>query len=234
MKGLKVITFDGDGTLWDFKNAMRKSLSKIAEILKERFPEKAEKIDIDTLIRIRNEVAENTKGKFINLEEVRRRSFDETLRRLGIFTNEFSDYLSEVYFRERYRQVEIYEDTVPVIKELRKRYKVGIISNGNTYPEKIGLTRSLFDFMIYAETVGVSKPDPEIFHIAMERAGVSPQEMIHVGDSIEDDIIPATELGIKSFLIVREREKPDIKNSIPDNVPIIKNLHELKKLLFQI
>ncbi len=232
MKGLKVITFDGDGTLWDFKKAMRKSLSKIVEILKERFPEKAEKIDIDTLIRIRNEVAENTKGKFINLEEVRRRSFDETLRRLGIFTKEFSDYLSEVYFRERYRQVEIYEDTVPVIKELRKRYKVGIISNGNTYPEKIGLERELFDFMIYAETVGVSKPDHEIFHIAMERAGVSPQEMIHVGDSIEDDIIPATELGIKSVLIVRDEEENRTQDIIPDNVKIIRNLYELKNLIF--
>ena len=231
MKGLKVITFDGDGTLWDFKNAMRKSLSKIVEILKERFPKEAEKIDIDTLIRIRDEVAENTKGKFINLEEVRRRSFNETLSRLGVFTKEFSDYLSEVYFKERYSQVKIYEDTVPVIKELRKIYKVGIISNGNTYPEKIGLERELFDFMIYAEAVGVSKPDHEIFHIAMEKAGVSPHEMIHVGDSIEDDIIPATELGIKSILIVRDEGKNIMQELLPNNVRIIKNLYELKVLI---
>ncbi len=230
MKHIEVITFDGDGTLWNFRNAMRKSLQKIVDILKKEFPEEAQEIDIDILIEIRNEVAEKSKGKFINLEEIRRRSFDETLKRMGVFSEEFSRYLSTVYFQKRYRQVKIYEDTIPVITELRKHYRIGIISNGNTYPEKIGLCKNLFDFLVYAEQAGVSKPDPEIFHIAMEKANTTAGQMLHVGDSVEDDIIPALKLGIHAVLITRDEEKTEEPTNLPPEVQIIKTLYELRDL----
>ena len=66
---IKVISFDADGTLWDFLKVMRHSLKYVLKALHEIDPESASMLDIDKMIRMRNKVANDLKGIIINLEE---------------------------------------------------------------------------------------------------------------------------------------------------------------------
>ena len=89
-----------------------------------------------------------------------------------------------------------------LLKRLKQVYRLGVISNfyGNvaTLCEEAGLTDSL-DVILDSIAIGVSKPDPEIFRIALRKFKVVPSQAIFVGDSYERDIIPARQLGVRTI-----------------------------------
>ncbi len=88
---------------------------------------------------------------------------------------------------------------------------LGVLSNGNTYPADLRLN-GLFKFTVVSQDHGGIEPDPRIFEIALEKAGCSPEEFVHVGDSLENDIVGAKKAGVKSVWLNRNgRESPDIR-----------------------
>lgn len=104
-------------------------------------------------------------------------------------------------------------DVVETLERLRTRdLIIGVVSNWDkALPEvleKAGLSRYL-DFVIASEAVGVSKPDPRIFQIALEIAGTPPGETLHVGDLYEYDVVGARSAGITPVLIDRADRYPN-------------------------
>lgn len=91
------------------------------------------------------------------------------------------------------------DDITPVVQELRRDFQLGIIANQHAPVLKalddygIG---PLFDVKVIDEIAGLSKPDPAIFHFALEQAGCAPQEAIMVGDRPDNDIAPANTVGM--------------------------------------
>lgn len=112
---------------------------------------------------------------------------------------------------ERFGQAEVwrfYDDVAPVLRDLRaKGLKLGIISNWDTRLKKVcdglGLT-PMVDFLVISAEAGIRKPDPRIFHLALEKAGVRPEEAIHVGDLPEEDAEGARRAGVRPILIDRK------------------------------
>lgn len=103
------------------------------------------------------------------------------------------------------------EDEVPYLDAhstlatlVDKGYKLGIIANQNFGIEKRleswGL-RQYFDVIIASAELGYSKPDKKIFQKAFELAECTADESIMVGDRLDNDIIPAKELGMKTVWI---------------------------------
>lgn len=82
--------------------------------------------------------------------------------------------------------------------------RVAVISNSNGTVRGIlarhGLTRYL-DFVIDSAEVGVEKPDPRIFAIALERAGLAPVEAVYVGDLYSVDVVGARGAGLLTILV---------------------------------
>jgi putative hydrolase of the HAD superfamily len=194
--GIKTVCFDLDGTLYDFQNVMRHSLRIALAEITRRLPECGKQLSIDRMIQIRNRTAAELKGKTTNLEEVRLASFKKTLNYCGVDDDEFAEQLNELYLKHRFEDVELFDDVLLTLDGLKKKYTLGIISNGNSYPEILGVEK-YFEFIILAQDVGVEKPDPGIFHLAIKKAGCLPDELLYVGDSQEDDIAGAKNAGIK-------------------------------------
>lgn len=57
-------------------------------------------------------------------------------------------------------------------------------------------------FLVTSEEVGVEKPSPQIYHYALAKLGLSPSEVIMIGDNHEKDIKGAEALGIKAYQVV--------------------------------
>lgn len=116
----------------------------------------------------------------------------------------------------------LYPNTVTILDELSKKYKVGIIANQVAGTQKridnwrIG---KYFDVVVASAEVGYAKPDFEIFNIALEQAGCEPSESVMIGDRLDNDIVPAKKLGMKTVWVRQgfarmqqvksETEKPD-------------------------
>ena len=102
ISGVQAISFDGDGTLWDFEKVMRHSLNHVLRELEQIDTNAAGMLNIEKMIRIRNEVAEKLKGKIINLERVRLEAFKQTLEEIGKPDEALASYLNQVYLRHRF------------------------------------------------------------------------------------------------------------------------------------
>ncbi|RAL49863.1 hypothetical protein DM860_002154 [Cuscuta australis] len=105
----------------------------------------------------------------------------------------------------------IFPDSQPFLRWLRSTgVTVGLISNAEyRYRDVIlpalGLNQgSEWDFGVFSGLEGVEKPDPKIYKIALERAGnVAPEEVLHIGDSMRKDFIPARSVGMNAILLDR-------------------------------
>jgi HAD superfamily hydrolase (TIGR01549 family) len=88
-----------------------------------------------------------------------------------------------------------------LMKRAKPRYRLGIVSNfyGNltTLLKEAGLLEYL-EVIVDSNRVGAQKPDPKIFHLALEQLGLLAHQVIFVGDSYERDMVPSKELGMKT------------------------------------
>jgi len=57
--------------------------------------------------------------------------------------------------------------------------------------------------VVFSQDYGIEKPDPRLFQIAVEKAGCSIQQLLHVGDSLTNDITGSMAAGIKSVWLNR-------------------------------
>lgn len=112
----------------------------------------------------------------------------------------------------------LFDDVLPTLGLLeRQGYRLGLISNFEGWLEKLLVELEvghLFDVSVISGVEGVEKPDPAIYRLALERAGVAPEAAVHVGDSIRLDIEPAAAVGMRGILIDRAERYPDAPSRI--------------------
>ena len=126
-----------------------------------------------------------------------------------------------------------YADVEPVLGRLKaKGIKIGVISNWDTRLRRIsdglGLSR-LVDFLVISAEAGVRKPSEGIFRLALEKAGVRPEEAVHVGDLPEEDGEGARRAGLRPVLIDRKERVTPV--TYPPDFPVVRGLEELLPLL---
>ena len=101
----------------------------------------------------------------------------------------------------------IYEDVIPALQQLEAAgLKLAVISNWDErlvpLLEKLGLT-TYFPEIVVSSAVGAHKPDARIFQAAIAGLGVRPGEVLHVGDSENEDVRGARGAGLQSLRIRR-------------------------------
>lgn len=128
----------------------------------------------------------------------------------------------------------LYKDAPAVIEALSQKYELGIIAN-----QLDGLKERLqaFDLLHYLKyiisswDIQVMKPDIRIFDYALDKASCAPQETCMIGDRLDNDILPAKALGMKTVWIKQgfgALQKPLSKSEEPDYT--ISSLSELLKI----
>jgi len=112
-------------------------------------------------------------------------------------------------FREIHRERTLWRVVRPGTFEALERlksqgFKLAVVSNAEGQVEgdakAFGLAR-FFDTIVDSHVVGVAKPDPRIFRIALDRLGVSPEEARFAGDIYSIDVVGARAAGIDTALI---------------------------------
>lgn len=228
---IRAVFFDVDNTLYDFERAMRYGLMVALQYLYERLPDTRGRLTVEHLVRLRDQVADEAGNPGQNLAEVRIESFRRALRMCGHDTR-FAGEIARVYFANRFRRAEPWAGTLTALRKLRGRFVLGIISNGNTLPEALGIEQ-YFDHMIFSEQVGVAKPDPRIFEIAMERVPCFRDELLYVGDSVELDVMGAMNAGARTVWFNPRGQpypdglaRPDFEISdLSELVDVVERLH---------
>jgi len=124
--------------------------------------------------------------------------------------------------------VTLYPETITVLKALKLKKKIGLISNTENIAWDL-LKRDFnmqifFDAIVLSCDMASAKPDPIMFETALKRLGVTKDEAIMVGDSLKDDVQAAESFGIKGVLVDRKNKYPEYPNRVTSLVDIKKFL----------
>jgi putative hydrolase of the HAD superfamily len=117
---------------------------------------------------------------------------------------EVRDCLTRMH-RERHLWSSVAMQSAKSLQRLRTAgLRLGVVSNSDGRVEQAleaaGL-RPYFDVVIDSTLLGVEKPDPRIFHAALQALGVAPEEALYVGDLYEVDVVGARSAGIEAVLL---------------------------------
>ncbi len=150
-----------------------------------------------------------------------------------------------------HKYVSLDPDTIPVLKEFKKNKKIALISNFDYPPHIYYVLQSMnlysyFDSIVISGEVGIKKPDPGIFFLALEELQLRNDEIVYIGDAPED-IQGAKAARIMPILIQRAQldqdrlftdykanqpsTKADPYNSLFRDVQKISNLKDLFKII---
>jgi putative hydrolase of the HAD superfamily len=133
--------------------------------------------------------------------------WSQALAAHGVYDDTLIAQLAAHFETERYRSYNVFPDTVATLQSLRTTYALGMITNGapDLQSEKIRRTAlaNYFDVILISGAVGVGKPDPRIFTMALEQLAVPATAAVMVGDNMFRDIKGAQQVGVKGVWIPR-------------------------------
>ncbi len=199
---IKLITFDLDHTLWDPDNALHLGENESYAWLAKQHPAFGEQFPPAAFVKLRVQLHEQLPELKHRFSEIRRMAFRQALQATGMHTGAahiLAEQAFDVFWRAR-QQVAIFDDTPALLQKLSQHYALGAISNGNACLNAVGLA-DYFRFHFAAEDFAAAKPAPDMFLAALERAGVSPQEALHIGDHPVDDMQGAQAVGMKTLWV---------------------------------
>jgi putative hydrolase of the HAD superfamily len=149
--------------------------------------------------------------------------------RVGMFErfDEFFDHVFRVF--EDHRSWRLFPETASTLTQLKGRnLELGIISNFDsrlfTVLRGLGIAEA-FDTVTISSLAQAAKPAPQIFHLALEKHAVDPEEALHIGDSLREDVEGAKKAGLHTVLLDRDGKQQGV------GIRTIKNLEELFQLL---
>lgn len=128
--------------------------------------------------------------------------FRYALQELGLSGDKQEDIIRRARFD--YMHAALYPGVHEVLEELSRRYHLGVIANQSCGAEerlRHWNIRQMMCLVLSSAELGVEKPDPRIFQMALEQAGCRADEAVMVGDRLENDIGPAKRLGWRTIWI---------------------------------
>lgn len=230
MKKYNHILFDLDRTIWDFDasandtfNLMfqKYSLAEIGVPSLEAFRERYE---------IHNEMLWSWYRKGEILKEILNiRRFEMTLADFGIEDHTISIGMSEDYVKVNPDKAFLFPGAIETLEYLAPKYPLHMITNGfqEVQEQKFRIAHlgRYFKSVTTSEEAGIKKPEPGIFHFALDKAKGLASDSIIIGDDLAVDIAGARNIGMDQVYFnpegIRHKEKVTFE---------ISSLTELKEI----
>ena len=233
MKNIKMITFDLDDTLWDNMPTITKAEFETRKWIEDQVG-KVEWGDFNGFIKIREELIKNDPSVQWDISKLRKEIFRIKLLHIEpeSYRNRIVENAFDLFMLKRH-EIELFDDVEVVIKDLSKKYTLGVLTNGNADIYKFDIGK-YFHFSISSLEAKNSKPHRAHFDEAIKQVNdVSFENMLHIGDHQIHDILGAFNLGIDTLWFNNNNsewdqdfQKPDEFNAWKDLPEIIKNKYD--------
>lgn len=205
LKKYQHIFFDLDRTLWDFDAAAEVAFERIYEKynLKSLGIPSAHEFH-EVYHPLNEQLWVQYRADKITKDDLNRTRFVLPLEHYGIHDTDLADHLSEDYVYWSPRIVRLVPGTMELLEYLKPKYHLHLITNGFQEVQHTKLSGSgmepYFETLTVSEEVGVKKPNPEIFHYALRKAGAKAEESLMIGDEMAVDIDGARAAGMDTLL----------------------------------
>ncbi len=227
----KHIFFDLDHTLWDHHYNSKIALGEVFELFQ------LQEIGIPSIEQFYHKFNEVNHKLWLDYErskisqaELRHIRFRQVFSQLGVNNHDSCDQVSDTYLDISPKKPHLLPYTKEILDYLSPKYPLHIITNGFDEIQDVkmnsGGIKHYFKHIITSQNSGHKKPDPEIFHYALEQVGAKPRECLMIGDTFYTDVLGAMQVGIDAVFF-----NPNDQRHVERPTYEIKHLSELKKIL---
>lgn len=199
-KKYKVLFFDLDRTLWDYRANSEQTLN---DLVTKHTPELVEKFDefLATFYEVNESLWLEYRNGKLSKEKLSTQRFIDTYKRLGVSAESFAEKFSEDYINESPNKTRLFPKTIETLEYLKsKDYRMFLLTNGFVEVQKVKIRDSklepIFERMITSEEAGYQKPHKEIFEYALQIVEAEKADCLMIGDDLESDIEGAQNFGI--------------------------------------
>jgi 2-haloacid dehalogenase len=190
-----ILTFDCYGTLIDWETGIFSALKTVLASHGKSVPD-TQLLELYGELEARAETGEYRSYRDVLHEVVsgfgKQLAFTPTLDELHSLANSLSNWAP-------------WPDTVSALKKLQARHRLAIISNidDDLFEPTRRHLKVGFDPVVTAGQAHCYKPGLKIFELALEKVGVPRNRVLHVGQSIYHDVVPAQSLGLATVWVNR-------------------------------
>lgn len=190
----EVITFDCYGTLIDWETGLLGSLRPI-------LASHAQELSDQQILGIYGELEPKLQNPYRRYREVLTEVVHGFGQRLGFKPSQ----KEAVSLPESLGNWRPFPDTIAALEKLKTKYKLAIISNtdDDLFAATAKHLKIKFDAVITAEQAQAYKPSLAMFRLALQRFAVQPKKVLHAGQSVYHDVVPAKSLGMATALVYR-------------------------------
>ncbi len=198
----EVLTFDCYGTLIDWEAGI---LSTLHRILRAH----GKQIDDSKLLELYGDFEQRSEqGPFQPYREV----LISVVRQFGREKGFAPTTDEEHSLPDSVPKWRPWPDTVAALHKLKRSFRLAVLSNIDD--DLFAATRPQlevdFDDVVTAQQAQAYKPSPKLFELALRRLKVSPDRVLHVGQSIYHDVLPAQALGLATAWVNRPSARPGV------------------------
>ncbi|MTD13105.1 HAD-IA family hydrolase [Nakamurella sp. YIM 132087] len=220
---VEAVLFDIDDTLVDFHGAAMSALAEATAVIRGQL-----EVDAGRLVELWESLNDREYGRFLSgeldFDAMRNARMQALLGELDPERVTAWDHrlVEEQRNSSIFGFYTLFPDVRPCLDRLREQgIAVGIISNSDgDYQRRKLRTVGLHEFVdtaVCSGDVGVSKPDPAIFTLAVEQLGVHPAHAVYVGDRWFTDTVGALRAGLGGVWLNRERRpRPEVPTAAED------------------
>lgn len=223
---IRAICFDLDNTLWDVWPVIRRAEEAMYDFLTQRYPRVVAAMTLEMMRAAREQTAAAHPQMRHDFTFLRKQTLRDHARECG-YAEAMAEEAFDAFIRAR-NEVQLYEDVLPALEQLRSRYRLFTASNGNADLGRIGLAH-YFERTIAARHVGALKPDPAVFHKVIEGTDLQLHEVVYVGDDPQLDVEGARRAGMQAIWI--DRQGAAWPAEIEPATHTVRSLAELVRLL---
>lgn len=199
----RAILFDLDDTLFDHHGASRAALARV-----HASHVAADRVDFEAFTahhaRFLEELHLEVLAGRLGLDEARQERFRRVFAALGAPLTDEESVRAAAEYRLGYLAARRpIAGAVDLLRALYTRAVIGVVSNNlrDEQQEKLQICgmHPFVTALVVSGDTGISKPDPEIFRIALARVGAAADEAVMIGDAWDADIEGATRAGIRAI-----------------------------------
>ena len=145
--------------------------------------------------------------------------------------NEITEDVRSHYSEIRSLGYQLYPAVAVILEQLAEEYTIALAGNApasiTDTLDDLGVLR-WFRHIDVSGTIGISKPNNRFFRTILDKAGFSPLEAIMIGDRLDNDIIPAKKLGMRTIWF-RQGRYAALEPRVPDEIPDV-TIYDLEDL----
>lgn len=195
-QAIKVITFDLDDTLWEVTPVLIEAEKIVFDWLVANAAKIGDRFSAQSLRDWKWQLYRQQPELSNKISQMRIDSVEQALLHVGYNAAESTQIAQRAFdiFLDARHNVTLFDDVIPMLEILRGQYSLGVLTNGNADVSRLEIG-AFFDFSFSAEQLNASKPAPQHFQAAQQFSGASADEIIHIGDHIEHDIVGARLAG---------------------------------------